>query len=244
MSRELVRLIVFVAVFSSGCGGAVTQAAVRTHTATYSQARADAAVNPPNATPPYDLALYCAGIDDDVDPGPPLMAIGDVVSVLRIPQEFFRSDEEEPVGPMIEGLRAHAADNGANLLLVMDFREDWTLDINGWYALSPLLFPLFTTPWLTEDVEGALDWYLIDVATGAYLARGHQSTEPTSRDIMIYETADEGRRMHQSVLVEHAVHDVSLLLTAWHRARTVPAPIIAVPVEMPAEAPVEAPGPS
>ncbi|MGE0787624.1 MAG: hypothetical protein AB7S26_18255 [Sandaracinaceae bacterium] len=177
----------------------------------------------PSGAAPYSLAVLASNVADDIDVETPASGLPGVQRTVRIPDHFFRSHDYQPVGGLVPDLRLHAAQNGANLLLLLDFRHEVESYPNGWYALGLLLIPLFAAPWVTEEIEGRLDWYLIDVSTGAYLARGTERSERTSRELTIYEAeGTEHVEDHERALVDRVIHDLHLVMSAWSAPAVVP----------------------
>jgi len=179
----------------------------------------------PSATAPYGLAFFGNGVHEDIDVQARLEELHQVTHVEAMPQRFVGTGEHgtpASLGSIMSDLRMTAAQQDANLLLAFDYTEEVESHPNGWYATSILLIPLFATPWLTQKVAGKLDWYLVDVETGTYLARGHFETEQTSRKSTIYRAAEHLEQMscaHQRQLVDRVTSDLSLIFATWQPGR-------------------------
>lgn len=161
----------------------------------------------------HNVSVYAHGVPDDVEVEDRFAQLPRTVTVQRISTRFMSGGE--PVGQLMRDLRMHSAQGGADRLIVLDFDIDYTTDINGWYALSPLLLPLLMTPWLDVEVESSLEWYVVDVASGSYVARGRSTIEKVEVRSNIYRMQERGDALveaQRTQLLDRAAHDIQLIL--------------------------------
>ncbi|MEM9067403.1 MAG: hypothetical protein AAGE52_02825 [Myxococcota bacterium] len=180
-----------------------------------SETAIQAAAIPRTQGAPHVLSLFAMGVPDDL-PVKDQFELANVDVVQRIPQRFIAAGE--PVGQLMDDLRLHAARAGSDMLVVLDFDIEHASNVNGWYALSPLLVPLLAAPWMTLEVNSRLDWYVVDVASGVYVARGSIDAEPRSRRVSPINAQRRGDAMvdaHREALVLQASHDIRLLFATW-----------------------------
>lgn len=161
----------------------------------------------------HNVSVYAHGVPDDIAVHESFQQLPDTVSVQRISTRFMAAGE--PVGQLMRDLRMHSAQAGADRLIVLDFNIQHATDLNGWYALSPLLLPILFTPWLDVEVESSLEWYVVDVATGSYVARGRSTVDKVELRSNIYRVQQRGDALVESQrteLLERAAHDIQLIL--------------------------------
>ena len=161
----------------------------------------------------HNVSVYAHGVPDDIDVHESFQELPNTATVQRISTRFMAGGE--PVGQLMRDLRLHSAQAGADRLIVLDFDIEHITDINGWYALSPLLLPILFTPWLDVGVESSLEWYVVDVATGSYVARGRSSLDKEEIRTNIYRAQERGDALveaQRTQLIDRAAHDIQLLL--------------------------------
>ena len=161
----------------------------------------------------HNLSVYAHGVPDDVELHERFAQLPRTATVQRISTRFIAAGE--PVGQLMRDLRLHSAQAGADRMIVLDFDVQHQTDINGWYALSPLLIPIIAAPWLDVSVESSLDWYIVDVVSGVYVARGRSSVDREEVRANIYRAQQRGDALvetQREQLVERAVHDIQLIL--------------------------------
>lgn len=161
----------------------------------------------------HNVSVYAHGIPDDVEITEAFGELPNTETVQRISSRFIASGE--PVGQLMRDLRLHSAQAGADRLVVLDLNVDYQTDINGWYALSPLLLPLLMTPWIDVEVESSIEWYVVDVASGTYVARGRSAVDRVEVRSNIYRMQERGDALvevQRTELVQRALHDMKLIL--------------------------------
>ncbi len=77
-----------------------------------------------------------------------------------------RNPWETPTPPSLKQMRLMAARAHCDVLLIFDYGHKVETSPNGLTILNALLIPVFFTPFLDQEVESALDAYVIDVRNG------------------------------------------------------------------------------
>lgn len=71
------------------------------------------------------------------------------------------------------------------------------------------------TPWIDVEVESSIEWYVVDVASGTYVARGRSAVDRVEVRSNIYRMQRRGDALvevQRTELVQRALHDMKLIL--------------------------------